>query len=184
MDDPAHTRTAGTTGAAGGGIRSRRSVAVLLALALLSGARAGPVMLPKARHLRSRHDDVRAHATLRTSGACVLGRCEVEFEADGRTVVAGLPAGSSGGKSPAGTRLTVRYRADDPRMVARESDVDGGAAAVETAAAAVATLTFLTLAALVALSRAWHRGSAPARTTGPDRTRQDPTGALACDHDW
>ncbi|MCY0947527.1 hypothetical protein [Streptomyces antarcticus] len=72
MNGSAHTRTTGTTGTTGGGIRSRTSVAVLLALLL--GAYAGMVTLPNARHLRSLHDGVQAHATLRTGGSCVLGR--------------------------------------------------------------------------------------------------------------
>ncbi|MCY0947528.1 hypothetical protein [Streptomyces antarcticus] len=81
--------------------------------------------------------------------------------------MAALPAGSGGGKSPVGTRLTVRYRADDPQVVARQSDVDGGAAAVGTAAAAVSALALLTVAALATLSRARQRAR-PAR--------QDPAG--------
>ncbi|MFD3808887.1 hypothetical protein ACFWTC_36200 [Streptomyces sp. NPDC058619] len=119
--------------------------------------------IAEVRHLRSLHDGVRAHATLRTSSACTAGRGEVEFEADGRTVVAALPAGSGGGKDPAGTRLAVRYRAGDPHGVARPADVDGGGTAVQSAAAAPTPCS------------SWRRLTWR-RAAGHGRTRQDPTG--------
>ncbi|CAO0834632.1 hypothetical protein SMICM17S_12783 [Streptomyces microflavus] len=93
---------------------------------LLLGALSALVMFPAAQHLRSLKDGERAEATLYASGACMAGQCEVEFEAGGRTVVADLPVGSGGGRSSVGARMTVRYQADDPEVVAREEDVGGG----------------------------------------------------------
>ncbi|MER6521867.1 hypothetical protein ABT246_34050 [Streptomyces sp. NPDC001553] len=123
-------------------------------LALILGALSGSVLLPQAQHLRSLRDGVRAHAILHSGGTCVLGRCKVRFEVDGRTVVADLPAGSGGGKNPAGTRLIVRYRADDPQTVAAENDVDGGAHMFMAAVVGGAALMFLALSARKAVSLA------------------------------
>ncbi|MFJ6497250.1 hypothetical protein [Streptomyces virginiae] len=100
-----------------------------------------------------------AQATLRTGGSCVLGRCQVEFEAAGRIVTADLPVGSGGGKSPVGARTAVRHRADDPRVVAREEDLGGGAAAVGAVTAGGAALFFLVLPILAARYR--RRSTAP-----------------------
>ncbi|WP_257138915.1 hypothetical protein [Streptomyces sp. rh34] len=55
----------------------------------------------------------------------MAGQCEVKFEAGGQTVVADLPVGSGGGKRSVGAVMTVRYQADDARVVAREDDVGG-----------------------------------------------------------
>ncbi|MGA5314585.1 hypothetical protein ACPCTK_10730 [Streptomyces pseudogriseolus] len=81
------------------------------------------------------------------------GHCEVEFTVDGRTVVADLPAGSGGGKRHVGAELTVRYEADDPRVVAREEDVDGGGAAVFTVLSALGAVFFLVLSGIAAGAR-------------------------------
>ncbi|WP_406360169.1 hypothetical protein OH782_28855 [Streptomyces sp. NBC_01544] len=99
------------------------SALVLIGLALLLGTLSVLVMLPAAQHLRSFQDGERAPATLHTSGSCMLGRCQVTFEAGGRTVVADLPVGSGGGKSSVGTPMIVRYQADDPQVAVREDDV-------------------------------------------------------------
>ncbi|WP_238697279.1 hypothetical protein [Streptomyces sp. E2N166] len=120
-------------------------------LALLLGALSVLVMVPAARHLRSLQDGERARATLHTSGSCMLGHCRVEFEAGGRTVVADLPVGSGGGKSSAGSPLTVRYQADDPRTVAREEDVGGGGAAVLAVMSGGGALFSLTLSVVAAV---------------------------------
>ncbi|GGP89632.1 hypothetical protein [Streptomyces roseolilacinus] len=159
MDGTPHTGAFGThrqrTAAAGPGPRA--ALLASLVLALLLGALSVLVMLPAARHLRSLQDGERARATLHTGGACMAGHCRVEFEAGGRTVVADLPAGSGGGRSPAGTRLTVRYRADDPRVAAREEDVGGGGAIVLAAMSGGGALLFLTISAAAALSVARRR---------------------------
>ncbi|MGY4391920.1 hypothetical protein OG280_25355 [Streptomyces virginiae] len=151
-----------TTVGVGGGRRwgSRTALVVPLVLALLLGALSVLVLLPAAQHLRSLRGGERAQATLRTGGSCVLGRCQVEFEAAGRTVTADLPVGSGGGgKSPVGARTAVRHRADDPRVVAREEDLGGGAAAVGAVTAGGAALFFLVLPILAARYR--RRSTAP-----------------------
>ncbi|MFJ9677089.1 hypothetical protein ACIRP2_03410 [Streptomyces sp. NPDC101194] len=116
---------------------------MLLGLTLLSAALSILVMLPAAQHLRSFRDGERAPATLHGKGSCMLGRCQVEFEADGRTVVADLPVGSGGGKNSVGTRMTVRYHVDDPRVVVRDEDVGGGGAAVLAVMSGGAALLFM-----------------------------------------
>lgn len=126
-----------------------------MVLALLLGALSLLVMVPADRHLRSLQDGKRADATLVTRGSCMVGGCQVEFEADGRTVVADLPVGSGGGKSSAGTRLTIRYEADDPRVVAREDDVHGGGAAVLAVMSGGGALLFLVLS--VTMGILWAR---------------------------
>ncbi|MFE0804759.1 DUF3592 domain-containing protein [Streptomyces sp. NPDC058812] len=120
-------------------------------LALLLGALSALVMLPAAQHLRSLQDGERARATLHTSGSCMAGHCRVEFEADGRTVVADLPIGSGGGKSSVGSPLTVRYEADDPQTVAREEDVGGGGAAVLAVLSGGGALLFLMISVTAAV---------------------------------
>ena len=135
----------------------RTSLLVSLVLALLLGALAALVMLPAAQHLRSLQDGERARATLHTDGACMAGKCRVEFEADGRTVVADLPVGSGGGKSSAGSSLTVRYKADDPHVVAREADVGGGGAAVLAAVSSGGALFFLVISVVAAVFAARRR---------------------------
>ncbi len=133
-------------------------------LALLLGALSVLVMLPAAQHLRSLHDGLRAQATLRTNGPCMTGGCRVAFEVDGRTVESSLPVGSGGRLGPVGTRLAIRYRADDPQLVAREEDVHGGGAAVLAAVSGGSALLFGALSAymLVHLGRQRReRRSAP-----------------------
>ncbi|WUW92775.1 hypothetical protein OG595_18200 [Streptomyces sp. NBC_01451] len=142
---------------AAGGLRPRTSLLVLLFLALLLGGCSALVMFPAARHLRSLQDGERAQATLHTSGSCMAGRCQVEFEADGRTVVADLPVGSGGGKDSVGTHLTVRYESDDPQVVAREDDTGGGGAAVGAVMSGAGALLFLVIAVVVAIGAARQR---------------------------
>ncbi|MFD7960551.1 DUF3592 domain-containing protein [Streptomyces zaomyceticus] len=109
----------------------RASVVFGLVITLLLAALSGLVMLPAAQHLRSLQDGRQAEATLVAAGSgCFLGGCEVKFEAEGRTVVANLPVGSGHGDDEAGDRLTVRFREDDPQVVAAQDDVGGGGAAV------------------------------------------------------
>ncbi|MET7293166.1 DUF3592 domain-containing protein [Streptomyces griseoloalbus] len=135
-------------------------------IALLLGALSALLMFPAAQHLRSLRDGERAHATLHTSGACMAGHCQVEFEAGGRTVVADLPVGSGGGKSSVGTRLTVRYQADDPQVVAREEDVGGGGAAMLAVMSGGFALLFLMMSvgAAIFVARQRRAGSMPGRT--------------------
>lgn len=145
------------------------SLLMSLVFALLLGALSALVMLPAAQHLRSLQDGERARATLHTGGACMAGHCRVEFEAGGRTVVADLPVGSGGGKTSAGTPLTVRYLAGDPRVVAREQDVGGGGAAVLAVMSGAGALFFLVLSAvagvyLVRQRRAGRRRRASRRS--------------------
>jgi hypothetical protein len=133
---------------------------VPLVLALLLGALSALVMFPAAQHLRSLQDGERARATLSTGGSCMAGHCQVEFEAGGRAVVADLPVGSGGGKSSVGTPLTVRYQADDPHVVAREEDVDGGGAAVLAVVSGAGALLFLTVSVGAAIVVARQRRAA------------------------
>ncbi len=147
-------------GAAGGGASTlgpRASLLMSLTLALLLGALSGLVMFPAAQHLRSLQGGERARATLHTSGACMAGQCEVTFEAGGRTVVAGLPVGSGGGKQSVGAAMTVRYQVDDPQVVAREDDVGGGGAAVLAWMSGGIALLFLTLSVVAAIFLARQR---------------------------
>ncbi|MFE7788857.1 DUF3592 domain-containing protein [Streptomyces sp. NPDC057460] len=156
--------------AAPGGLRPLTSALVLFGLALLLGTLSVLVMLPAAQYLRSFQDGERAPATLHTSGSCMLGRCQVKFEADGRTVVADLPVGSGGGKNSVGTRMIVRYQADDPQVAVREDDAGGGGAAALAVMSGGAALLFLVLSG-VALRRA-------AATRRPD-ARPDSSGRVA-----
>lgn len=151
---------ASQVGAAGGGasgLGPRAALLMSLALALLLGALSGLVMFPAAQHLRSLQGGERARATLNTSGACMAGQCEVKFEAGGQTVVADLPVGSGGGKRSVGTAMTVRYQADDPRVVAREDDVGGGGAALLAWMSGGIALLFLTLSVVAAFFLARQR---------------------------
>jgi hypothetical protein len=157
----AHQQDTATSGSG-----PRASLLMSLVLSLLLGALSVLVMSPAARHLRSLQDGERARATLYTSGACLIGGCQVEFEADGRTVVADLPVGSGGGKSPVGTRLTIRYQTDDPQAVAREEDVGGGGAAVLAVMSGGAALLFLLISVVAAVCAARQRRADPP----PDRT--------------
>ncbi|WP_408648141.1 hypothetical protein [Streptomyces gossypiisoli] len=158
--------------AAVGGLGPRAALLTSLVLALLLGALSALVMLPAAQHLRSLQDGERADAILHTSGACMAGRCQVEFEADGRTVVADLPVGSGGGKSSVGTRLTIRYEADDPQVVAREDDVGGGGAAVLAVVSGAGALLFLMMSVVAAIFvvRQRRADSIPGRSS-PDGQR-------------
>ncbi|PWI04499.1 hypothetical protein DIZ27_44985 [Streptomyces sp. NWU339] len=140
-----------------------------LVIALLLGALSVLVMFPAAQHLRSLQDGERAHATLHTSGACMAGHCQVKFEAAGRTVVADLPVGSGGGRSSVGARLTVRYQADDPQVVAREEDVGGGGAAVLAVMSGGGALLFLVMSVVAAIFVARQRRA----DSTPGRTPQD-----------
>ncbi|MET7755146.1 DUF3592 domain-containing protein [Streptomyces sp. NPDC005389] len=122
----------------------RAAVVFTLALTLLLAALSGLVMYPAAQHLRSLQDGRQADATLVAAGSgCFLGGCKVRFEAEGRTVVANLPVGSSDGENVAGGRLTVRYREDDPRVVASQDDVGGGGPAVATVVFGAGAVLFL-----------------------------------------
>ncbi|MFJ9620661.1 hypothetical protein [Streptomyces sp. NPDC101181] len=128
-----------------------------LVIALLLGSLSALVMFPAAQHLRSLQGGERAQATLHTAGSCMAGHCSVEFEADGRTVVADLPVGSGGGKESVGADMAVRYRADDPQVVARQEDVGGGGAALLAWGSGGVALVFLALSVLFATSLARQR---------------------------
>ncbi|MFD3535595.1 DUF3592 domain-containing protein [Streptomyces sp. NPDC058664] len=141
----------------------RASLWLSLSFALLLGALSGLVMLPAAQHLRSLHNGQRAEATLETSGPCMTGGCKVSFEAEGRTVVAGLPVGSGGRSSRIGTRLDVRHQADDPQVVAREEDVSGGGAAVLAVVSGAAALLFAVLSVWSAVFMRRQRRAEPVR---------------------
>ncbi|MFC8587290.1 hypothetical protein ACFUGD_22485 [Streptomyces sp. NPDC057217] len=130
---------------AGGTLGPRASLWFSLVLALLLGALSGLVMFPAAQHLRSLADGRPARATMRTNGPCMTGGCLVAFEAGGRTVSAELPVGSSG-RVRIGDGVDVRYRADDPRTVARAQDVGGGGAMVLAVVSGVVALLFALLA--------------------------------------
>ncbi|MBP2585480.1 hypothetical protein J3A78_005958 [Streptomyces sp. PvR006] len=119
---------------AGEGVLGPRvAIGFALVLTLVLGALSGLVMYPAAQHLRSLQDGPQAEATLVAAGSgCFLGGCKVRFDAEGRTVVANLPVGSSHGENTAGERLTVRYREGDPQVVASQDDVGGGGPAVAT----------------------------------------------------
>ncbi|MFD7968907.1 hypothetical protein [Streptomyces clavifer] len=164
----AHERNAST-----GGLSPRTSLVACLVLALLLGALSALVMVPAAQHLRSLADGERARGTLHTRGACMAGHCQVRFEAAGRTVVADLPTGSGGGKDSVGTRLTVRYQADDPQVVAREEDVGGGGAALLAVMSGVSALLFLVLSvvAAVVVARQRRSDSVPAPAVQEERQR-------------
>ncbi|WP_030581733.1 hypothetical protein [Streptomyces anulatus] len=152
-------------GAAGDGANSlgpRASLLMSLSLALLLGALSALVMFPAAEHLRSLQGGERAQATLHTAGSCMAGQCEVKFEAGGRILVADLPVGSGGGRQSVGAAMTVRYQADDPRVVARDADVGGGGAALLAWMSGGAALLFLTLSGVAAIflarqRRTWFR---------------------------
>ncbi|WP_405787057.1 hypothetical protein OG753_03460 [Streptomyces sp. NBC_00029] len=143
----------------------RMEVFVWLGLALLLGALSALVLIPQAQHLRSLRDGVRADATMHTRGTCALGRCKVAFEAQGRTIVATLPPGSGGSKYPAGAHLTVRYRADDPQVVASAADVEGGMATLLAATTGAGAVLFLLLPVMKTAARA-RRRRAPSSAVG------------------
>ncbi len=153
----------------------RAAVIVSLVIALLLAALSLLVMFPAAGHLRSLRDGELVEATLVRQGGCMAGNCQVEFEAAGRTVVADLPVGSGAGKSSVGTRLPVRYRAGDPRVVALDGDVDGGGAAVGAVMAAGGALLFLAVSVLagVALIRQRRRDPEPGRAPSPGERPAD-----------
>ncbi|MFF1508106.1 hypothetical protein [Streptomyces sp. NPDC058326] len=150
-------------GAAEGVLSARAGFWLSLVLAVLLGALSGLVMLPAAQHLRSLQDGRRAQATLLTNGPCMTGSCTVSFVAGGRTVVAALPMGSGGRYSDAGTLLDVRYRADDPQVVAREEDVSGGGAAVLAVVSGAAALLFAAVSAWSAVIVRRQRRAEPVR---------------------
>ncbi|RII13359.1 hypothetical protein DSC45_23705 [Streptomyces sp. YIM 130001] len=104
----------------------RVSLWVTLFLAVVLGALSVLVLYPAAEQFRSLRGGTRANATLIEAGACMAGHCRIEFQAGGRTVEAGLPIGSAGGKDSVGTEWAVRYRASDPQEVVRVDDLDGG----------------------------------------------------------
>ncbi|WP_055601983.1 hypothetical protein [Streptomyces aureus] len=132
------------TKAGKGVLGPRAAVVFALVLTLLLAGLSGLVMHPAAQHLRSLQDSRQADATLVAAGSgCFLGGCKVRFEAEGRTVVADLPVGSSHGKNVAGERLTVRYREGDPQVVASQDDVGGGAPAVGTVVFGAGAVLFL-----------------------------------------
>lgn len=135
----------------------RTALVMSLVLALLLGALSALVMFPATQHLRSLQDGERTRATLHTSGSCMVGHCQVKFEAEGRTVVADLPVGSGGGKSSAGTRLIIRYQEDDPQIVAREEDVVGGGAAVLMVVSGGGALLFLVMSVVATIYVARQR---------------------------
>ncbi|GGX29171.1 hypothetical protein [Streptomyces noursei] len=74
-------------------------------------------------------------------------------------MVANLPVGSSGGKRSVGDHMTVRYQADDPRVVAREGDVGGGGAVLLAMTVGVGALTFLPLPVMAAIQAVRRRPS-------------------------
>ncbi|MBQ0827531.1 hypothetical protein J5Y05_13570 [Streptomyces sp. RG38] len=141
-----------------------------LVVALLLGALSLLVLFPAAQHLRSLRGGERVEATLVRQGGCMAGNCQVEFEAAGRTVVADLPVGSGAGKSSVGTRLPVRYRADDPQVVALDGDVGGGGAAVGAVMSAGGALLFLAVSVLAGISllRQGRPDPADGPATSPD----------------
>ncbi|WP_159426017.1 hypothetical protein [Streptomyces noursei] len=53
--------------------------------------------------------------------------------------------------------MTVRYQADDPRVVAREDDVGGGGAVLLAMTAGVGALTFLLLPVMAAVQAVRRR---------------------------
>ncbi|MFE7747545.1 DUF3592 domain-containing protein [Streptomyces sp. NPDC057428] len=144
-----------------GGLGPRTSLLISLVLTLLLGALSALVMLPAAQQLGSLQDGERARATLHTSGACMAGHCQVKFEAGGRTVVADLPVGSGGGRSSAGSPLTVRYKGDDPQVVVREEDVGGGGAAALAVMSGGGALFFLIISVTAAISVVRQRRAGP-----------------------
>ncbi|MEV4940242.1 DUF3592 domain-containing protein [Streptomyces zaomyceticus] len=133
----------------------RAAMVFALVITLLLAALSGLVMRPAAQHLRSLQDGRQAEATMVAAGSgCFLGGCEVRFEAEGRTVVAELPVGSGHGDDEAGDRLTVRYREDDPQVVAAQGDVGGGGAAVGAFVFGAGAVFFL----LILVWSAFHLG--------------------------
>lgn len=176
MDDLSDASAAGgrRQDAAAGSPRPFTVVLVLLGLALPLAALSILVMLPAAQHLRSFQDGEHAPATLHKAGSCMLGRCQVEFEADGRTVVADLPVGSSGGKSSVGTRMTVRYHTGDPQVAVREEDVGGGGAALLAGMSGGAALIFLLTSVVSLVYALRHRRADP--VPGRNSHGDGPTG--------
>ncbi|MET9106350.1 hypothetical protein [Streptomyces zhihengii] len=139
----------------------RVALVVSLVIAVSMGLLSGLVMVPAAEQLRSLRGGERAQGVLHKGGSCMVGHCQVAFEAGGRTVVADLPAGSGGGKHSVGTQVTVRYLADDPRTVARDADVGGGGALVLAWVSGGVALLFLVLAVVTGIVMARLRQSAP-----------------------
>ncbi|MGW3830411.1 hypothetical protein [Streptomyces microflavus] len=184
LDGTAHAGSSSAHQRDAGADRSNPRAALLmsLVLGLLLGALSALVMFPAAQHLRSLKDGERAEATLYASGACMAGQCEVEFEAGGRTVVADLPVGSGGGRSSVGARMTVRYQADDPEVVAREADVGGGGAVVLAVLSGGASLLFLLVSAVAAVFvvRQWlaarRQGGTPQDGQRHDGDEAEPLG--------
>ncbi|WP_435973477.1 hypothetical protein [Streptomyces sp. Qhu_M48] len=119
----------------------RASFWFALVLTLLLAALSGLVMFPAAQHLQSLKNGRPAQATLESIPPCMTGGCRIGFQAEGRTVETNLPVGSSG-RIKVGDRLDIRYRADDPRVVARAGDVDGGGAAVLAVVSGAAAVLF------------------------------------------
>ncbi|WP_146051086.1 hypothetical protein [Streptomyces noursei] len=72
-------------------------------------------------------------------------------------MVARLSVGSSGGKRSVGDRMTVRYQADDPRVVARQDDVDGSGVVLLAMTAGVGALAFLLLSVMAAVQAVRQR---------------------------
>ncbi|MER5962680.1 DUF3592 domain-containing protein [Streptomyces sp. NPDC002057] len=107
----------------------RASFWFALIVTLLLAALSGLVMHPAARHLQSLENGLPARATLESIPSCMTGGCRISFEAEGRTVVTKLPFGSSS-RIKVGDRIDIRYRAEDPRVVARAGDVGGGGPAL------------------------------------------------------
>lgn len=140
----------------------RVGIVVSLVMALLLGALSLLVMFPAVEHLRSLRDGERAQATLIHSGSCMIGHCQVEFTAGGRTVVATLPVGSSGGKSSDGARWVVRYRAEDPETAVREADLGGGGAIALAWTAGGLALMFAVTSVYVGFYLARRRLRSPA----------------------
>ncbi|MER5311603.1 hypothetical protein ABT034_27860 [Streptomyces sp. NPDC002773] len=148
------------------GVRAGLWLAV--ALALLLGALSGFVALPVAQHLRTLQDGVPAQATLTTNAPCMAGGCLVSFEVDGRIVSAPLPVGSGGMNSSAGTPMEIRYRADDPQVVAREEDLAGGGAAVMGVMSAAGAVLFAGMAVWMAVLMRRQRRT-PSAADGPQQ---------------
>ncbi|MER6046179.1 hypothetical protein ABT168_01580 [Streptomyces sp. NPDC001793] len=130
-----------------------------LCVALLLAGLSLLLLLPAAQHLRSLRGGVQAPATLYEAGSCMLGDCRVRFEANERIVVANLPVGSGGGRRSVGDHMTVRYQADDPRVVAREDDVDGGGASVLAMVSGMAAPVFLLMSVMAAVHAVRQRHS-------------------------
>ncbi|MFJ8662053.1 hypothetical protein [Streptomyces sp. NPDC093795] len=144
-----------------GVLGARAGLWFAVVLALLLSALSGFVALPVAQHLRTLQDGVPAQATLTTNAPCMAGGCKVSFEVDGRIVSATLPVGSGGMNSSAGTPMDIRYRADDPQVVAREEDLGGGGAAVMGVMSAASAVLFAGMAVWMAVLMRRQRRTQP-----------------------